>query len=71
MKVSCLPPGAVVNLYTASGENVRKVFEVGGMATWDGKNNQGQDATAGIYYYRVTQESGFLIKGVLVIDGDR
>jgi hypothetical protein len=51
LKISCLPPTATVSIYTLSGEWVAKFQEIGGLASWDGKNHKGLLVSSGIYYY--------------------
>ena len=53
LKFRGLPTGAKVGIFTVSGEKVRSLAESGGYATWDGRNEAGQFASAGTYYYIV------------------
>lgn len=53
LKVSCIPPGGMVSIYTVSGELVRQVPETGGLAQWDSRNRFGVPASSGIYFYTV------------------
>jgi len=53
LKVDCLPLGGTVSIYTVSGELVASVHEYGGLATWNGQNQYGLPASAGIYYYAI------------------
>ncbi|HEY5039930.1 MAG TPA: hypothetical protein VIJ93_12740 [bacterium] len=55
LKVDCLPLGAVVSLYTVSGELVRSLTENSGLALWDGRNQEGAKVSPGIYYYVILQ----------------
>ncbi|HUO58772.1 MAG TPA: IgGFc-binding protein [bacterium] len=71
LKVSCLPTGANVCFYTVSGEKVRQVRELGGMALWDGRNNAGVYSSPGIYYYVIQQGDGEVLgEGKLLVEGN-
>ncbi len=67
LKLDCIPPGATVSFYTVSGELVNTVTETGGIAQWDGKNKNGINVSAGIYFYAVLQGGQFLAKGKFLI----
>ncbi len=60
-KVSCMPPGAIVSIYTLSGEYVNQAGESRGLVIWDGRNKYGSYVSAGIYYY-VAQQGGRTLK---------
>jgi hypothetical protein len=67
LKVSCIPPGGKVSIYTVSGELVKQVPEIAGLAQWDGRNRFGVPVSSGIYFYttqlgnQVVQAGRFLL----------
>lgn len=63
----CLPPNAVVDFYTISGESVQQVSEEGGAAAWNGRNRNGTPVSGGIYFYAVQQGGRVLGKGKFLI----
>ena len=70
MKVSCVPAGGGVSIYTLSGEFVCLVAEAGGMVHWDGRNRYGVPVSPGAYYFVVQRGQSVLHKGkFLVTDG--
>ena len=48
-----LPDGTFVELYTLAHERVRLLAPVGNLATWDGRNEAGQQVATGVYLYRI------------------
>ena len=67
LKFSCLPQAAFVSIYTLSGEWVAKVEELGGLASWNGKNHNGFQVSFGIYYYVIQQGGQVLKVGKLLV----
>ncbi len=63
LKVSFLPRGSTVGIYTVAGEWVQTVTEVHGTATWDGRNSLGTMVSSGIYFYVVKQGDQLLQRG--------
>ena len=61
LKIDCLPDGAVVDIYTLSGELSREVAPVNQMATWDGRNGKGVWVSTETYFY-VVQLGGQVLK---------
>ncbi len=58
LRISCLPPGAQVFIYTLSGELVNRVSQSGDPTEWVGAKNfsKARPASPGIYYYAVIQQ---------------
>ncbi len=71
LKVDCLPPRAVVSLYTVSGELVRILYENGGLAQWDGHNQSSAWVSPGIYYYVIQQDTRVLGTGKFLVINNR
>ncbi len=67
LKVSCLPPGATVVFYTVSGEEVNRVEEKGGMATWDGLDRYGAPTASGLYFYVIQSGGNVLRQGKIIL----
>jgi hypothetical protein len=67
LKVSCLPQGAIVSIYTVSGELVQQVPESGGVAQWNGRNRFGSPASGGIYFYTVQSGNQTLQAGKFLL----
>ena len=67
LNFSCLPPGAIVGLYTVSGELVKTLHEYGGMAQWDGVNERGAAASPGIYFYVAQDGQKVLVGGKVLL----
>lgn len=70
VKITGMPFGSIFNVFTVSGEIVRSQTAgngVNGWTEWDGKNNVGQIAATGIYYYVVRLGNETLAKGALII----
>ena len=51
LNLSCVPAGATVSFYTLSGELVFSMHETGGMAQWNGRNQNKVLVASGIYFY--------------------
>jgi hypothetical protein len=70
VKITGMPYGSTFNVFTVSGEIVKSQTAgngVNGWTEWDGKNNAGQSAATGIYYYVVRQGDQTLARGPLII----
>ncbi len=67
LKISCLPAGAAVAFYTLSGEWVRQVEETNGMATWNGKNQNGAAVSAGVYFYVIQLNGQVFQTGKIIL----
>jgi hypothetical protein len=69
LKVTGMPDGSTLNIYTISGEIV-KSQEAGngldGLTEWDGRSNWGKFAATGIYYYVIRLGGQTLAKGSLI-----
>jgi len=67
LKISCLPSGAQVSIYTLSGELVNRFGPSGDPTEWMGKNPKGDSVSPGIYFYviqngqTVAQQGKFLV----------
>lgn len=58
MTFSNLPADADITIYNVSGVKVRKLkTDSSGMAVWDGKNENGEDAASGVYFALITKGS--------------
>jgi len=58
---------ATVKIFTVAGHWVRTVKASGGMATWDLKNDNGENVASGIYLYLITNDTDDKARGKLVI----
>ena len=71
LKVTGMPVGSTLNIYTVAGERVKKQ-EAGngfnGWTEWDGRNEQGQLVATGTYFYVVRLGDRTLAEGPLVIE---
>lgn len=67
LKVSCIPNGGKVSIYTVSGELVQQVQELEGLAQWDGKNRFGSFVSNGIYFYIVQSGDKVLQTGKFLV----
>jgi hypothetical protein len=67
LKVGCLPAGAQVSFYTLSGEAVGPVTESGGIAQWNGNNQQGVPVSEGVYYYVIQSGTNVLGRGKFLV----
>ncbi|GAG06813.1 unnamed protein product, partial [marine sediment metagenome] len=61
--------GSEVEIYTTSGRLVRKLTGDTGKEEieWDGKNEEGEDVTRGIYIYNITDGNGSKKTGKLAV----
>lgn len=75
LKIQGMPDGSTFNVFTVSGELVKTQTAgngLNGWTEWDGKNNRGQTAATGIYFYVVRWGDKTLATGSLIIRrGDR
>ncbi len=66
-------PGKVIlNIYNPLGQEIRSLIDRENMAgyhevIWDGKNNQGQPAPSGLYFYRIQAAEFQAVKKLLLI----
>ncbi len=68
LRVSCLPPGAQVCVYTVSGEWVNTISQSGDPTEWIGaKNHNGTPVSPGIYYYVIQNSQTVLQRGKFLI----
>lgn len=67
VKCADMPVGSVLEFYTVSGEKVASRPEVGCHAEWEGRADNGREASAGVYYYVVRRSTEILAKGVLIL----
>jgi hypothetical protein len=68
LKVYQAPPGAVLSIYTVSGElAVTAEADSQGWIRWDGRNKFGILVSSGIYYYVVRTGDNTLLNGTLLI----
>jgi hypothetical protein len=58
---------AQVRIFDIAGHHVRSLTPSAGTATWDLKNDAGQDVASGIYLYLLTDNNGGKASGKLVI----
>ncbi len=71
LKISCIPTGGTVSFFTLSGELVRTVQEVNGLALWDGQNRNGILVSAGVYFYVIQQGEKPVRSGKLIVMNSR
>ncbi len=70
LKFGCLPPDALVSIYTVSGELVQGgLAPVNGEAYWNGKNSTGAPASPGIYYYVALEGRTIYTRGKFLMVG--
>lgn len=64
-----LTSDATIRIYTISGELVTIIEETDGdgNATWDGKNQNGEEVVSGVYIYLITSDDGRTITGKLAV----
>jgi hypothetical protein len=68
LKISCLPPGAQVFIYTLSGELVTTISQSGDPTEWVGaKNQKGSTVASGVYFYAIKNGQTVLQKGKFVV----
>ncbi len=68
LRISCLPAGAQVFIYTLSGELVNSISQSGDPTEWVGaKNQQGSTVSPGIYYYVIQNGQMVLQRGKFLI----
>jgi len=53
-----LPVGSQVKIYTLNAQWVRSIPESGQLATWDLRNDKGENVSSGYYFYIVDSPSG-------------
>ena len=55
-----LTAGAKIKIFTISGQPVRELEETDndGIFLWDAKNNSGENAASGVYFYLITDPAG-------------
>lgn len=68
LKINGLPIGGTVSFFTLSGEKVRKIQEINGMALWDGRNLSGIMVSGGIYFYVIQQGNSVILSGKLIVN---
>ncbi|MDI6791319.1 MAG: T9SS type A sorting domain-containing protein [bacterium] len=64
-----LPSKATIRLYTVSGELVTTIEETDGDgdAAWDGRNEDREEVSSGVYIYVITSDDGRTITGKLAV----
>lgn len=62
-----LPDAATVKLFTLSGFWLKTLTASNGRATWDLRNNSGDEVAAGLYFYLVNSPTGAQVKGKVAI----
>lgn len=67
LKFGCIPDGAMVSLYTLSGEKVVDLNASGGMANWNGRNDRTNLVSSGIYYYLIRSGGTTLKAGKVLL----
>jgi hypothetical protein len=70
LKVTGMPPGADLYIYTVAGELAKKQpggNGANGSTEWDGRNDWGQTVATGTYFYVVRLGDKTLAKGPLVV----
>ncbi len=65
--ISHLTPTAKIKIFNLAGELVRELEEQSGVAFWDAKNEDGQDAASGVYIYYAWDEEGHEKTGKMAI----
>ena len=63
LKISCLPAGAQVSIYTLSGELVDQFGPSGDPTEWPAKNQNGAPVSPGIYFYVIESGQTVLQRG--------
>ena len=58
---------ATVKIFTVSGHFVRKIEAVAGVATWDLKNDSGDNVASGLYIYMITNRTGQKARGQVAV----
>jgi hypothetical protein len=53
-----LPAGTKVRLYTLAGQEVRALDAPAGSAAWDLRNEEGQQAASGYYFFVAVDPQG-------------
>jgi hypothetical protein len=56
-----------VDFFTLSGERVREVQEIGGMAYWDGRNEARLFVSPGVYFYVIQANGQVLEEGKIIV----
>jgi hypothetical protein len=69
LNISCIPAGAMVSLYTVSGERVFSLPGSSGIVQWNGRNQNGVPVSSGIYFYVIQQGTKVLGEGKVLIVG--
>jgi hypothetical protein len=70
LKVIGMPAGSTLNIYTVSGEMVKRQQAgngFNGWTEWDCRSDWGDIAATGVYYYVIRLDDRTLAKGALVI----
>jgi hypothetical protein len=71
LKVIGMPDGSTLNIYTVSGERIKKQESgngYNGWTEWDGRNEWGETAATGTYFYVIRLGDRTLAEGSLVIE---
>jgi hypothetical protein len=71
LKVTGMPMGAVLYIYTVAGELAKRQEGgngAGGSTEWDGRNDWGQTVATGTYFYVVRLGDKTLSEGPLVVE---
>ena len=66
VKFANLPPGALIQVFTISGEFVYAMEAAHITETWDGRNRNGVNVSPGIYYYLITKDEA-VYKGKMFV----
>lgn len=67
VKITPLPAGSKIYIYTIAGELVRTLEEDLGIATWDCRNEVGEIVARGIYIYLITSNTDKKIGKIAII----
>lgn len=70
LKISCVPIGGEVGIYTLSGERVMVVQGESGLALWNGRNQNGVLVSSGIYFYAVQSGNTTTGTGKFLLEND-
>jgi hypothetical protein len=67
LKFAPIPRGAKVAIFTVRGYRVRELAETGFEAAWDGTNDHGAKAGAGVYVYTISAPGVKTIRGRVML----
>ncbi len=71
LKAVGMPEGALLKIFTVSGERVATIWEKNGRAEWNGRNERDLSCPPGIYYYLVTWNGAGWRQGKFVLSRRR